>query len=162
MIKGSCLCGNVVFEIAQAVGPFEVCHCNRCRKVSGSNGMAALGVLAKDYRLLSGADLITTYQVPILYEPPAYETYFCRNCGSPTPPPSPTEFFEIPAGLLDTDPGQKPDKHVFVEFTPAWEQISDDLPQYTLKQLYALRHGRALPDDFQTRSHETPWQRGPS
>ena len=36
MIRGSCLCGSVKFEIERAAGPFELCHCARCRKVSGS------------------------------------------------------------------------------------------------------------------------------
>ena len=43
MIMGRCLCGGVRFEIVQAVGPFELCHCNRCRKVSGSAFAAMLG-----------------------------------------------------------------------------------------------------------------------
>lgn len=72
MIRGSCLCGSVVFQLAKVVGPFELCHCNRCRKVSGSNAMAALGVLSKDYKLLSGSAFISTYQAPLLYGPPAY------------------------------------------------------------------------------------------
>jgi hypothetical protein len=38
MIRGSCLCGGVTFEIERAVGPFELCHCSRCRK-NGFNGM---------------------------------------------------------------------------------------------------------------------------
>ncbi len=29
-IQGGCLCGGVRFEIARAVGPFELCHCSRC------------------------------------------------------------------------------------------------------------------------------------
>ncbi len=153
MIHGSCLCGSVIFEISKAVGPFEICHCNRCRKVSGSNDMAAIGVLGADYQLTAGADLIRTYQAPILYEGPPYETYFCISCGSPTPPPSPSEFFEIPAGLLDSDPGIKPDKHIFVEFTPDWDSISDTLPQYTIRQLYEFRHGKSLPDEFKVKSH---------
>ena len=153
MIKGSCLCGSVEFQLKKAVGPFELCHCNRCRKVSGSNAMTALGVLARDYKLISGIEHIATYTAPILYEPPAYETYFCRICGSPTPPADPTDFFEIPAGLLDTEPGLTPDKHIFVEFTPEWDQISDELPQYSLKQLYKLRNGHELPEDFETKTH---------
>jgi len=115
--------------------------------------MAGLGVLAADYQLLAGEKFISTYQAPILYEPPAYEVNFCSRCGSPVPPSNPSEFFEIPAGLLDNDPELKPDKHIFVEFTPEWDKISDDLPQYSLKQLFELRYGRALPDDFETKSH---------
>jgi len=44
MIRGSCLCGGVKFEITRAVGPFELCHCARCRKASGSAFVAGLGV----------------------------------------------------------------------------------------------------------------------
>lgn len=36
MIRGSCLCGGVRFEITRFIGPFELCHCSRCRKASGS------------------------------------------------------------------------------------------------------------------------------
>lgn len=36
MIRGSCLCGGVRFGIERAVGPFELSHGTRCRKVSGS------------------------------------------------------------------------------------------------------------------------------
>ena len=35
MIRGSCLCGGVKFEITRATGPFELCHCSRCRKANG-------------------------------------------------------------------------------------------------------------------------------
>ena len=54
-IRGSCLCGLVRFEIDKAIGPFEICHCNRCRKVSGSQGLAAVGVNTCDYHFISGA-----------------------------------------------------------------------------------------------------------
>ena len=62
MFRGSCLCGGVRFEIERAVGPFELCHCTRCRKVSGSAYLTWLGVRREDFRLLQGADLIKTYE----------------------------------------------------------------------------------------------------
>jgi hypothetical protein len=55
VIRGSGLCGGVRFEIAKAVGPFELCHCNRCRKASGSAFTAFLGVEAA--RVLEKAGL---------------------------------------------------------------------------------------------------------
>ena len=89
MIRGSCLCGGVRFELARAVGPFELCQCNRCRKASGSAFASFVGVEAADYRLLAGADLIASYDAPILRAPPAYRSSFCRRCGSPVPNPDP-------------------------------------------------------------------------
>lgn len=60
---------------------------------------------------------------------------------------------EIPAGLLDEDPAIRPDKHIFTEFTPPWDSISDELPQYTLRELVRERHNRELPADFVLKTH---------
>lgn len=153
-VQGSCLCGSVRFEIDRAAGPFEICHCNRCRKVSGSTGMAALGIRTSDYRMLAGEELIRVYEAPILNEPPAYRCHFCSRCGSPVPDPHPAgDWFEIPAGLLDGDPGIRPDKHIFVELLPAWDRIDDDLPQLTVRELARQRLGIELPEDFRIRTH---------
>lgn len=141
-IRGSCLCGGVRFEIDEAAGPFEVCHCNRCRKVSGSIGLPAIGVLTRHYRVLTGESLIHSFEAPILHEPPAYRTCFCSVCGSPVPDPAPAgDWFEIPAGLFDDDPGIRPDKHIFVELLPAWDRITDGLRQLTLPELLRERAG---------------------
>ena len=142
MIRGSCLCGGVQFEIDRAVGPFELCHCSRCRKASGSAFVAGLGVKVQDFRLLSGSELIQTYEAPIREHPPAYRVAFCSRCGSPVPsPPVGATWFEIPAGLLDTDPILRPDKHIFVDRKSDWFPISDSLPQLTRAQLVKLRMG---------------------
>lgn len=140
MIAGSCLCGAVRFEIACAVGPFELCHCRRCRKASGSAFAAMVGVRNSDFRLIQGAELVTTYDAPILVAPPPYRVSFCRRCGSPVPNPAPgADWFEIPAGLLDTDPGLRPERHIFVELKAPWDDIADSLPRLDAAALRALR-----------------------
>lgn len=153
-ISGSCLCGGVRFEIDRAAGPLEICHCNRCRKLSGSRGLAMVGVLTADYRLLAGRELIHDYAAPILYKPPAYVSWFCSRCGSPVPPAAPEgDRFEIPAGLFDEDLGIQADKHIFVECVPAWDPMGDSLPNYNVRDLVREREGSELPDDFQLRTH---------
>ncbi len=140
MIPGSCLCGGVRFEIARAVGPFELCHCTRCRKASGAAFVAGIGVRTADFRLLTGAELISRYEASIREAPPAYRTAFCSRCGSPVPDPPPgAEWFEIAAGTLDGDPELRPDRHIFVECKSAWFEIADALPQLTKGELVALR-----------------------
>ncbi len=155
-IRGSCLCGGVTFEIDRACGPAEYCHCKRCRKVSGSASLLNVRVKTQDYRFLTGHDLVKTYCAPILYSPPAYRSFFCSNCGSQVPPPSPDEeSFEIAAGLFDDDFGIRPDKHIFVDFMPAWDDLQRELPAYTLRQIYELRTGKTLPQDFVPRTHDS-------
>ncbi len=42
---------------------------------------------------------------------------------------------EIPAGLLDVDPGVAPDKHIIVELKASWHDITDDLRQMNAEAL---------------------------
>ena len=63
---------------------------------------------------------------------------------------------EIAAGLFDDDPDIRPDKHIFVELVPPWDEIYDDLPQFTIRDLVKLRSGRELPDDFQIQRPQPP------
>jgi hypothetical protein len=140
MLRGGCLCGGVRFEIDRAVGPFELCHCRRCRKVSGSAFMASIGVQRDEFRFVTGRELIKVYEAPILESPPAYRVGFCGVCGSPVPDPEDTsERFEIAAGLLDDDPQLRPDKHIFVELKADWFQITDGLPELDKRALIKHR-----------------------
>jgi hypothetical protein len=142
MIQGSCLCGGIRFEIDHATGPFELCHCKRCRKVSGSAFMSGVGVRREDFTFLSGQELIKQYEAPLLESPPLYRVCFCTNCGSPVPDPEDqSEWFEIPAGLLDDDPQIRPDKHIFIEAKAHWFAITDALPQLDKKALVHHRTG---------------------
>jgi hypothetical protein len=139
MIRGSCLCGGVKFEVARTVGPFELCHCSRCRKVSGSAYVAGLLVQGIDFELIEGNELIKTFDAPIIETPPPYRQCFCSRCGSPAPNPTHGGAWFVPAGLLDDDPKLRPDKHIYVEFKATWDTITDQLPQMTKQEIRAHR-----------------------
>ena len=142
MIRGGCLCGGVRFEIARAVGPFELCHCTRCRKASGSAFVPWLGVLREDFRLLQGEELIQRYEAPLRNKPPPYRTSFSGRCGSPVPDPkSESTWLEMQAGVLDDDPGIRPERLILVEAKSSWFAITDTLPQFDRPAIDALRNG---------------------
>lgn len=139
MIRGSCLCGGVRFE-AERVSEFELCHCSRCRKASGSAFVAWLVAALDDLRFVRGEDLIVKYEAPILEAPPAYPVWFCGRCGSPLPNHAAGgTLWNIPAGALDDDPKLRPEAHTYVEFKAPWETIAGDLPQMTKQQIRAQR-----------------------
>ena len=141
MLQGSCLCRQVQFEVSEVVGPFELCHCSRCRKVSGSAFIAGIYAKRAGLRFLKGTDLIKTFDAPILEKPPAYRSCFCGTCGAPMPDPNGgSALVEIPAGSLDVNPGIKPDKHIFVDLKAPWYEIEDGLPQF---DKVAIREHRA-------------------
>jgi hypothetical protein len=144
MVRGSCLCGGIRFEIESVVGPFEICHCSRCRKTSGSAFMAAVGVRAAGFRYAAGRELVRRFELPIRDEPPPYSRTFCSRCGCVVPDPDPaTDVFEIAAGLLDDDPQLRPERHIMVEHKAPWVDISDALPQFDRPGLLRLRAPKA-------------------
>ena len=149
---GRCLCGGVEFVLQEALGPFELCHCRRCQKASGSAYAAFLTAKVEGYSVVRGADLISTYDAPLINGPPAYTVWFCSKCGSPVPNPAPEgDIFEIPAGAVDDAVPHAPDKHIFVDLRASWEPMADHPSPFTKEEIRAFRakHGRVaiLPSD---------------
>ena len=127
MIRGSCLCGSIRYEVRGTVGRVNNCHCIMCRKAHGAAFATYGHVKAEDFALLSGTDDLGSYQS----SPPVTRT-FCKKCGSSlqfivTERP---EVFGLALGTLDDDPGVRPSKHIFVDSKAPWFDICDDLPQH--------------------------------
>jgi hypothetical protein len=140
MIKGECLCGTVQFEATSIIAPFELCHCSRCRTSTGSAYAAIVRVAVQGFRVTSGINRIRLFELPVVERPPAYRRFFCDNCGSPVPNPSPAgDWVGVPAGCLRTNLGVCPDRHIYVEHKADWDRITDGLPQFTGEQVRALR-----------------------
>jgi hypothetical protein len=125
MIRGSCLCGGVVFEIEGRVSPMECCHCSRCRKTSGSAFSTALLTASRSFHWVKGRDLVTSFQLET-----GFRHDFCRVCGSPTPWPEQAKVMPVPAGCLNDDPGTRPFRHAFVGSKAPWFDVTDGLPQF--------------------------------
>ncbi len=126
MVKGSCLCGGVCYEIDGEIGPMAHCYCSMCRKHHGASFATYVGVRAADFRWVKGEDLVARYR-----SSPGLERGFCRTCGSNLPlPDSAGETFFLPAGTLDDDPGVRPAAHIFVASNAPWVGIEDNFPQF--------------------------------
>ena len=126
-IEGSCLCGDVRFEIAGALTGASNCHCSMCRKAHGAAfGTYAL-VKATDFRIVSGADRITRYR-----SSPGVVRTFCARCGSTLQwlRESKPDIVDIALGVIDGDPGVRPSMHIYVGSKAPWFQITDALPQF--------------------------------
>ncbi len=125
MIRGSCACGAVRFEIDR-VRALTHCHCTNCRKLSGA-AFASYAHVDKDkFRWVSGEDMLSPYE-----SSPGSTRVRCTVCGCPAPGQAPyLPTMSIPAGLLDDDPGVRPMLHVFASSKAPWWTIADDLPQH--------------------------------
>lgn len=139
----SCLCGGVRLEIDALEGPFELCHCGRCRRSSGSAFAAGIWTRADRVRWLCGRELVASYEAPLLRSPPPYKAVFCRVCGSRLPDPDPPfHMVEVPAGLLEQDPGLRPEQHLFFGPQAPWYEIRDRLPRLGRQEVRAQRIAR--------------------
>lgn len=125
MIRGSCLCGTVRWEINGPTGGMSHCHCVMCRKAHGAPFATYLSAELEDYRLVAGAEAIRHYEAsPILIRA------FCTTCGSVAPTTVGGSRVVVPAGCLDDDPGVRPDMHIFAASKAPWHPIADNLPRH--------------------------------
>lgn len=126
MVHGSCLCGQVRFEL---VGPAQFinhCHCSMCRKAHGSAFGSFLHADGGLFRWVSGELLIQNYQ-----SSPENFRAFCSVCGSNVPVlEDEGGHVIIPAGALDDDPEVRPIVHIHTVSRAPWYEITDALPQF--------------------------------
>ena len=127
MLRGSCLCGGIRYEIGGKLFAALHCHCSMCRKAQGAAFRSRARVQAADFRWISGEHLVTFFE-----SSPGNHRGFCRVCGSPilTKFDFDASVFSLPLGVLDDDPGIRPQFHVYVASKAPWFTISDDLPQF--------------------------------
>ena len=127
MHRGSCLCGDVRYEIDGELGDFGYCHCKSCQKASGSAHAANCPVLRGDFRLVSGADSLREFE-----SSPGKFRAFCSRCGSPIYAylAANEQTLRIRLGSLDTPFEKTPRAHTFVSERASWAPIADAVPQF--------------------------------
>ena len=127
MIRGSCLCGEVRFEISGKLSGASHCHCSMCRKAHGAAFGTYAAAKAAEFRVVSGEGRITRYRS----SPEAVRT-FCARCGSTLQwlRESKPEIVDVELGVLDDDPGVRPAYHIYVGSKAPWLEITDNLPQH--------------------------------
>ncbi len=127
LLKGSCLCGSVNYEINGEPTAFYHCHCQRCRKATATGHASNIRVTANGITWTTGEDQLCSYKVP---EAERFRNDFCGQCGSPMP-----RFFPqmgmvvLPAGTLDTPVPELPQSRIFYASRASWS-CADNLPAF--------------------------------
>ncbi|WP_317055965.1 GFA family protein [Roseovarius rhodophyticola] len=121
MFKGSCLCGDVTFEVNAPAEGASVCHCGQCRKQSGHVWSSA-----------HAAETAIHIAGPVhWYEAsPAAKRGFCARCGSFLFWKAHDEnTMSFALGALDGKTGLKLEKHIFTADKGDYYEIDDEVPQ---------------------------------
>jgi len=128
MLTGRCNCGGVRFEVTEPFVSASYCHCTRCQRRTGTAASAQGRVAPGSVRILEGEELVGSWQ-------PAdgFAKEFCSACGSSlwTRDPASGEIAGVRLGVLDADPGVRPQWRQFVAYAAPWEPVPDDgLPRF--------------------------------
>lgn len=117
-VKGSCLCGQVQYQVEGPFEHFHICHCSQCRRSTGSAHAANIFTSKDKIKWLSGEDLVKRFD-PV--EPDTISKCFCSHCGSLVPYTSAgSGKLIIPAGGLSADPQIRPEDNIFWEDRAPW------------------------------------------
>ncbi|MDX8414279.1 MAG: GFA family protein [Mariprofundales bacterium] len=126
MMKGSCLCGQVKYEISGEIGPITHCHCPTCRKAHAAAFTSVAAVQLTDLTFTTGEALLKFYE-----SSPGKRRYFCSNCGSHIyAKREGQQHYIFRVGTMDDDPHVRPVQHIFTRYQAPWHEISDNLPQF--------------------------------
>ncbi len=122
MLRGSCLCGKVRYEVQTAPKVMYACYCGMCRKASGSSFATNMLVERSGFEVVSGRALLKGFP-----SSPGEKRYFCTECGSPVYSQSDLRpgLVSVRCGTLDDDPGIVPSEHIHVGSKAPWVTIPD-------------------------------------
>lgn len=127
MIRGSCLCGTVRFEVDGEFDRMTHCHCSMCRKAHGSAYSTILPVAREGFAWLAGEDALSSYE-----SSPGKRRWFCATCGSQliSTRDADADALLLRAGCIDALGDGRPVAHGWVGSMAQWHSIDDELPRF--------------------------------
>jgi hypothetical protein len=122
---GSCLCSSVHFEVEGEFEHFFLCHCEYCRKDTGSAHAANLFSTTAALRWTAGEDNVRRFTLPST----VHSRSFCGTCGSALPlTQMDGKLLVVPAGSLNSELRIKPNAHLFAASRAGWDEALESIP----------------------------------
>lgn len=127
-ITGGCLCGAVRYAYAGDLGPAGYCHCEDCRRVTGSAFNVSVRVARVQLELRGDVRAFTK----TADSGTAITRWFCPVCGSPlyTSSPRHPDDAYLKAGSLDDPSVVQPASVAWTDRAVGWSVIDPALPRF--------------------------------
>lgn len=117
---GSCLCGDVTFEMTGPLRPVIACHCVQCRKTTG-HFLASTNAKHSDFKLIEETGLKWYRSSDFA------KRGFCNTCGSSLFwQRDETDHISIAAGTIDGKTDLTISHHIFCEFAGDYYEIEEN------------------------------------
>ena len=126
-IQGSCLCGKIRYEVNEASGYIDHCHCTFCQKSHGAAfGSYLEPVTPENFSWLEGEEYVGRYQ-----SSSHSARLFCSVCGaSLVAEINGGEVLAPTAGTVDGGTELSAIAHMFWQSKANWCELDDDLPKF--------------------------------
>ena len=129
------MCGAVSFTVTEVPSEFGACHCEMCRRWTGS-ALLGVTVRAKNVTWQGEAHIKT------LQSSDWAERAWCQRCGSPlyyhaTIEGPMSETLQIPIGLLDDPSGLTMTQEIFIDCKPDGFAYTGDHSRSTRAEVFA-------------------------
>jgi hypothetical protein len=128
MIKGSCFCKAVQYELTAESQMQGLCYCTDCQIVGGSSHWASYAVAPSDFHLLQGK--LTEFA----YDPGSGREVvrcFCDQCGTQIKVVSAALGVVSVNAMTFSEPSVfSPQLTYFSASAPRWSQVETQLPKF--------------------------------
>lgn len=127
LYKGSCLCGQIGYQVVNVGLKMAHCHCSDCRKFHGAAFSTFAEASLHDFSWTRGEELLSQFQADN-----GSVRQFCRHCGSSLTfqPKVHNGLIEFALATLDTQGDFQPDAHIFMDSKVDWYSPQDGLPTW--------------------------------
>ena len=127
LLKGSCHCGSVKFQVESPHPyPYNLCYCSVCRKTAGGGGYA-INLSGKfDTLKIDGKKHKSIYHAIIDGQQSPAERHFCKNCASAlwVYDSSWPELVHPFASAVDTELPMPPERtHLMLRNKATWVEV---------------------------------------
>lgn len=126
-VQGSCLCGQVVYEVELIPEKTFNCHCSYCRKAHGAAFVTVTLAKGDTLSIKQGQEFLKEHQNEI-----SGIRTFCANCGTRlmNHAPDKTMYLSVSLATVDTPVNFRPVAHVNLESKAAWHEPYADIPAF--------------------------------
>ena len=125
-MKGSCLCGEIEYEVSELDSPIQHCSCHTCRKAHAAAFNTASGVQRSSFRWLKGESLLSKFE-----SSPGKIRYFCSACGTHLiKEKEGSSVLVLRVATLDEDPGKVPEFRIWSSHEVPWLNYTSVMPTY--------------------------------
>ncbi len=127
MAQGSCLCGQIEYEVELIPDKTFNCHCSYCRKAHGAAFVTLTLAKGETLKITKGKESLKEHKNDL-----GGFRAFCANCGTRLMnyAPDKSMYLSVALSTVDTPVDFKPSAHANVESKASWHEPYEGIPVF--------------------------------